>query len=103
MENFSLNLQTIDCLIKISQLMESLKTTKVGNIRELRESNSSMLNVYGINHDDETFDSAIKLIKLNQLNNQIENWGGGDFLTFERNLNRVNSLTSILTEKGVLN
>lgn len=103
MENFNVNLQTIDCIIRISQLMESLRTTKVGKIRELRDTNSSIINTFGINHDNDTFDTAIKIIKLNQLKGQIDVWGGGNFLTFERNLSRANNLADILSIKGVLN
>jgi hypothetical protein len=82
--------------------MESLKTTKVGKIRELRTKNASILAVFGINHDDATFDSAIKIIKLNQLKDQINNWGGDDFLTLERNVNRANALETILSNKGLI-
>jgi len=103
MEIFNLNLQTIDCIIRVSQLMESLRTTKVGKIRELRDVNSSIMNTFGINHDNETFDTAIKIIKLNQLKGQINMWGGGNFLTFERNLTRANNLTDILSIRGILN
>jgi hypothetical protein len=102
METYNLNIKTIDCIIKISQLMESLRTTKVGKIRELRTNKASILAVFAINHDDATFDTAIKIIKLNQLKNQINNWGGDDFLVLERNVNRANSLESILSGRGLI-
>ena len=102
METYNLNIKTIDCIIKISQLMKSLKTTKVGKIRELRTNKASILAVFAINHDDATFDTAIKIIKLNQLKNQINNWGGDDFLVLERNVNRANTLESILSGRGLI-